>query len=68
MAMPTRIETRHRPTKRPMAKVTFDINGSVLTIDSERARMPGLDEKAYSTKSGVPDPTLVAMTVVDTTP
>ncbi len=66
--MATRIESKHRPTKRPMARATLDLNGSVLTIDSEPGRMPMLDQKGYGTKAGVPDPTLVALTVVDTTP
>lgn len=64
MAMATRVELRHRPTKRPMATGTFNTNGSVITIAEERARMPRLEPKRYSTRLGLPDPTLVAFTTI----
>lgn len=68
MASPTRIQQKSRPTKRPMWKGTFDLNGGTISTDSVPARTPKFDKKGYPAYKGLPHPVLTDLTIIDTTP
>lgn len=66
--MATRIQSKSRPTKRPMWRGEYDLNGGTITTTSVPGRVPKFDKKGFPAYKGLPHPVLTALTVVDTTP
>jgi hypothetical protein len=57
---PTRLQTRGRPTKRPMGRGT--VNSSSGTITTVSGRVPRADVRGYPETGGLASPVLVEST------
>ena len=62
MALPTRLQQRSRPTKRPMWKGSYATDTGVITLETIPARTPRFDMKGYPAYKGLPGPVLCRVT------
>lgn len=62
--MATRIQSKSRPTKRPMQKGNYSAGGGTFTQTGLPGRKPKTDKKGFPDYKGLPAPVLVGVTVV----
>ena len=61
----TRLQSRGRPTKRPMGVGSVDSSGNIATVSG---RVPRADVRGYPETVGLASPVLVGSTVSTSTP